>query len=381
MFGDPTRMRQVLLNMLSNAVKFTTTGEVTVGLESTSIDDLGRRVLTISVSDTGPGIAAEALPRLFTAFSQEDTSTTRRFGGSGLGLAICKRLVTLMGGMIDVSTSPQGSVFTVTLTLDDAGSDAAPPNLSGRSVLVIDPSPARRETLARLIGRTGAHAITASDLSAASDLINHTDVVLVDSALEGTALAQVAAGRRVVMVTSLVGSPATIETTLTLPKPIRRRQLYSVLERALAPSGPLGAPGPTPPVQKFTGLRVLVAEDNLVNQRVIRGLLERLGCAVMIAENGARALEALTHHLPVDLVLMDCQMPELDGLEATRRLRRSETGSRMPVIALTAGVMEGDKERCLSAGMDDFLAKPVRLDELERALSTWAAAGGRRTAA
>ena len=378
-FGDPTRVRQVLLNLLSNAVKFTTSGEVTVGIESARTDDFGRRLLTLSVSDTGPGIAQEALPRLFTAFSQEDTSTTRRFGGSGLGLAICKRLVSLMGGQLEVVTSPRGSQFTVTLTLDDAGSDDVPPDLRGRTVLVVDTHPVSRHLLTRLIERTGARALAAADVPSALSQLASSELVLVDHALEAFGLEQLVAGRRVVMVTPMVGSNAPSEIALTLPKPIRRRQLFSVLERALSPSGLLAAEGLTAPKQKFAGVRVLVAEDNAVNQRVIRGLLERLGCAVMIVDNGARALDALSQ-ATVDLVLMDCQMPELDGLEATRRLRARETGARLAVVALTAGVMAGDKERCLEAGMDDFLAKPVRLDELERALRTWCAASRSRAA-
>lgn len=369
--GDPTRLRQVLLNLLSNAVKFTEKGGVEVRLESSSFDDRGRRVVTLAVRDSGIGIAPQALPRLFNSFAQEDSSTTRRFGGSGLGLAICKRLVGLMGGVIDVTTSPRGTTFSVHLSFEEAGSVGSLGVLTGRRIMLVAPPSVARQGVSQVLVTAGAEvAMVDSELQAFARA-EEFDVVLVDDEARG--LAALAMAARLVAPHRKVGVFTSKRTSAVefppgcfrLSRPVRRRALVDSLVRVLmlpaaAPPRQVAEPAP------FRGARVLVAEDNTINQRVIRGLLGKLGCLVQVAENGAEALSMLEAQ-SFDLVFMDCQMPVVDGFEATRRLR-TLYGASLPVVALTAGTMEGDRDRCLAAGMDDFLAKPVRPEELSRVL-------------
>jgi CheY-like chemotaxis protein len=376
--GDPTRLRQVLLNLLSNAVKFTEHGGVEVRLSSTQrTDDHGRRVVTLSVKDSGIGIAPAALPRLFASFSQEDSSTTRRFGGSGLGLAICKRLVGLMGGVIDVVTGDSGTTFSVSLAFDEAPSVSGLGLLAGRRVLVVSPPSVSRLGLEQLLSTAGARVDTADSELTAKAKCEGAEVVLVDDEAHGASAralaARLVAPHRKVGVLTSARTPSTEfpPGCFRLTRPLRRRQVLDSVSRSLVlPSARVDvAPKDEAP---FPGLRVLVAEDNTINQRVIRGLLGKLGCIVHVAENGQEALDALSQK-PWDVVFMDCQMPVLDGFEATRRLRAAH-GSQLPVIALTAGTMEGDRERCLDAGMTDFLAKPVRPEDLVRTLGRYAVA-------
>ncbi|MFO0595748.1 MAG: ATP-binding protein [Myxococcaceae bacterium] len=360
-WGDPTRLRQVLLNLASNAVKFTATGQVQV-----RVDVDGAR-LTFDVVDTGVGIAPEALPRLFSAFSQEDSSTTRRFGGSGLGLAICKRLTALMKGSIDVQTGAGGSRFTVSMPLEAHTQHGERPALQGFRVGIVEPRDASRAVMVELVEATGARVV--EDAKSA-------DVVLIDQAADG------GHGMDLVRAMRALGKPAGLlrhldgkglddaDASFVLPTPVREHALHQQLARALL-EAPLST-APTPTYRQFNA-RILVAEDNVVNQRVVRGLLAKLGCEVVIAENGARALEAFGAG-DFDLVFMDCQMPELDGFEATRRIRAIQQ-RHVPIVALTAGVMVEDRERCLSAGMDAFLVKPVRIEDLSRTLDDQLRAG------
>jgi two-component system sensor histidine kinase/response regulator len=352
--GDPTRIRQVLLNLLSNAVKFTSRGTVEL---SVAKKDASR--LTFTVSDTGVGISPEALPRLFSAFSQEDNSTTRRFGGSGLGLVICKELTQLMKGAIEVESSPKGSVFTTTIPLEVHTLAVVLPDLRGHTMAILEDREASRNALAQQVSSSGVRVVT---------LAESPELVLIDESYahgEGTALAMQLAseGRRVGLLRRL-GSPSNDVTHFTLTTPVREAVLLQHVARAILDSEKHESPSAS--TYRQFNARILVAEDNPVNQMVVRGLLGKLGCSVVIANDGAKAVAAWQND-SFDLILMDCQMPDVDGFEATRRIRAIQR-TPIPIIALTAGVMGGDKERCLAAGMDDFLSKPVRLEDLERVL-------------
>ncbi len=377
--GDPTRVRQVLINLVSNAVKFTAGGSVTVKLAAGREED-GRCVVTLEVKDTGVGITPDALPRLFSAFSQEDTSTTRRFGGSGLGLAICKRLVSMMGGIIDVVTSPKGSTFGLSIAFEVVESARATSEFGGRTVLLVEPRPLVADSITHVLRELGAvvQVLNLSGLAA----IPPAEVVLVGGVLEDERALEFArrARRPGCAVGLLVPLAAPAELAgvadFALPLPVRRAQLITQVRRAL--SMPALTRPRSPVEQASFGAKVLVAEDNPVNQRVVCGLLAKLGCEAVVVPNGQRAVE-LMRDGRFDLVLMDCQMPELDGIEATRIIRAQQPGQvlpgakRTPIVALTAGVLDNDRERCLEAGMDDFLSKPVRLEELARALTQWLA--------
>ncbi|MFZ5442416.1 MAG: response regulator [Myxococcota bacterium] len=372
-WGDPRRIRQVLLNLLGNAVKFTHEGRVEVAVEAVPHVS-GEVMLVFAVKDTGVGIAPEALPRLFSAFSQEDGSTTRRFGGSGLGLAICRGLTQLMQGALDVdSQQPGGSVFTVALPLEVHTAHVERPALTGKLLAVLDDRETSRAALEALISAAGAH-LTADPAEA--------DLVLVDQGMGDGRGAELAARiaryeKPVGFLRRLDGARLDESTfAFVLPTPVREAALYQQLSRVL-----LAAPAPLAqqpaPYRQF-GARVLVAEDNPVNQRVVVGLLSKLGCVVELAGNGEHAVEAFSRGA-FDLIFMDCQMPVMDGFAATRRIRASQH-AHVPIVALTAGVMEGDRERCFEAGMDDFLAKPVRLEDLERALARHLDDDGAQTA-
>jgi CheY-like chemotaxis protein len=328
------------------------------------------------VKDTGIGIARDALPRLFGAFSQEDTSTTRRFGGTGLGLAISKRLVGLMGGIIDVVSSPNGSTFTISVGLAVDEVLVPKPNFANRTILVVDPRPASCGAIQALLNETGAVVLTAGSSDLAASLAPRAELTLVDAATPNAAVVArelMKSGARVGMLTPLA-APPNLPSNLSpvLSHPVRRRQLFASIDQVLNGKNSatqLEARAIEPP--KLTA-RVLVAEDNLINQRVVQGLLAKLGCTATVVGNGLLAVEQFTPE-EFDIVLMDCQMPELDGYEATKRIREREmNGSRHPIIALTAGAMDSDRDRCFASGMDDFLAKPVRLEDLERTLRQWA---------
>lgn len=370
--GDPTRLRQVLLNLLSNAVKFTAHGGVEVRVRPGGLDGKGRQLLTLAVKDSGIGVAPQALPRLFSSFSQEDSSTTRRFGGTGLGLAICKRLIGLMKGDITVQTGPSGSTFSIELALETVQADEETALLARRRVLLVGPPSVARQSVAQMVLSAGAFVDAVETDTEALDRAEEFDVVVVDDEAAGVA-SRALAGRlvapeRVVGVLTSKRTPAAEfpPGCFRLSRPVRRRSILDAIARAVSlPSIP-SSNSAFDTLDELSGLRVLVAEDNLINQRVIRGLLGKLGCTVVVAENGAAALAALENQ-PFDVVLMDCQMPVLDGFEATAKLRELH-GPNLPVIALTAGTMEGDRQRCLAAGMNDFLAKPVRPEDLLRVL-------------
>jgi signal transduction histidine kinase/DNA-binding response OmpR family regulator len=396
--GDPVRLRQVLLNLVGNAIKFTERGEVVVSVRPSpgEGEDL---LLALMVSDTGIGIPVEKHETIFAPFTQADTSTTRRFGGTGLGLTICRQLVALMGGRIWVeSAEGQGSRFHFTARLARAevrrDSVAVPVGLMVRSVLVVDDNAAARAALERQLAAWGmrpvgvagaAEALT--QLRAAAAAGEPFALAVVDGSLpdpDGLTVAE-EIGRRTAGATGvmLLVPPSSNDALLErarraavarcLTKPVRPAELLRAVGEVL-----LGLPAPveeTPaPVRRDgSGVKVLLVEDNLVNQRVATKMLERAGHEVVAVGNGRLALEAAGAG-GFALALMDVQMPEMDGLEATRALRAREAASgspRLPVVAMTAHASGADRIRCLAAGMDDYLTKPIDAPALLAAVSRW----------
>jgi signal transduction histidine kinase/CheY-like chemotaxis protein len=380
--GDVTRLRQVLVNLLSNAVKFTERGEVVV--EVRLADD---GALVFAVRDTGIGIPADRVDRLFRSFSQVDASTTRVYGGTGLGLAISRRIAEAMGGGITVRSTPgEGSVFSLTVALPRGeqvvDALAAPPvELPGRRALVVDDNATNRVILRRQLTAWGMQVDDCADGAsalAAVDAGGAYDVVLLDMHMPGMDGVELARGLRareatsalpLLLLTSLGSRPADGEALglLHLTKPVKAAALRTVVARALGARRAPAQAGALPVPQRH--LRVLLAEDNVVNQRVAVLMLDRLGYRADVVANGLEAVEAVLS-TPYDVVLMDVQMPELDGIGATERLRAQLPPERQPrIIAMTAGALAEDRERCLAAGMDDFLSKPVRREELAAALA------------
>ncbi|MBL8483359.1 MAG: response regulator, partial [Rhodocyclaceae bacterium] len=349
--------------------------------------------LRFDICDTGIGIAPAELPKLFAAFTQLNPSSTRRHGGTGLGLTITQRLVGLMGGRVDVSSTPgKGSVFTVHLMLEPSdGSMAAPGSgqpLAGRRVLLVDDNSASRSILSRWMIYWGCHVLEAADAESALRLMRESaaagrpaDLALVDTSLPGDDGPRLAAklrsdtlqpNFRVVLLSKLAVREdsrfAGIAADRRLTKPIKAARLLGVLEELLLPAANAGAPHTAQ--HGVPSCKVLVVEDNPVNQLVVVRMLQRQGHRTEVAANGLEALAAL-REAQYDLVLMDCQMPEMDGYEATRLLRDPRTGARNPqvlVVALTANVMPGDRARCIAAGMDDYLPKPVNPQQLREML-------------
>jgi PAS domain S-box-containing protein len=399
--GDPGRFRQVLLNLVGNAIKFTHEGEVFVNVtsvEETETDAL----LRVEVQDTGIGIAHEAQPRLFEAFTQADSSTTRRYGGTGLGLAIAKQLVTMMGGEIGVSSEPgKGSTFWFTARLQKQQAGARPSldakrDLTGLRLLVVDDNATNRKIVHHQIISWGMRNGCVASGPEALEILRREaalgdpyDFAILDfqmPIMDGPTLAKTIkadpdlANIRLVVLTSL-GQKLTTEEmreygiAACLIKPVRQSDLFDCLVNVMhahpAAPHPKRAPVFTPPPQRHPGARILVVEDNVVNQKVALQTLRKLGYSADVVANGLEALEALSR-IPYSLVLMDCQMPEMDGWEATRKIREGEglltPRRRMPIVAMTADAMQGDREKCLAVGMDDYIAKPVRIDDLQVAL-------------
>jgi PAS domain S-box-containing protein len=390
--GDAARLGQVLLNLLSNAVKFTERGEVVVHVGAERAGRSKHR-LHLAVRDTGIGIPQDRMDRLFTSFSQVDASTTRRYGGTGLGLAISRRLVELMGGsMWAESAEGQGSTFHIALTARRAEvpprirPEDALPRLSGKRILVVDDNATNREIVSRQARSWGMEPIAVELPSQALALIEsgeRFDVAVLDMLMpemDGLSLARELRRLRderelpLLLLTSLGHVPqvrANGEFAVQLAKPLKASQLYDALIGVLAGKAAEGrAPAPAVGTAKPTAssLRVLLAEDNAVNQRVALHLLEKLGHRADVAGNGLEAIAALERQ-PYDVVLMDVQMPELDGLDATRHIcARWPPDARPRIIAMTANALPEDREACFAAGMDDYVAKPIRPDELTQAL-------------
>ena len=401
--GDRGRLRQVLTNLVSNAIKFTEAGEVSVRVRRE------RDVVRFDVTDTGIGISRHAVARLFDSFAQADTSTTRRYGGTGLGLAISRQLVELMGGEIDVTSTPgAGSTFTFTARLGEHLSrpEASPPlrwtPRPGRRlrqplpaslrVLVVDDNATNQAIVEAYLAGREVRCATASSGPEALSLMHDAaragrpfELVVLDGQMPGMdgielanaiSLAPSLRGARMVMLTSTTDRRAAArEAGIAhyLQKPVRRLRLLETVAEAMG--DPVEAPRPAAPALAPAGAvrddTILIVEDNAVNQRVIEAMLAKRGFEVECAGNGREALSMLAVR-PYALVFMDCQMPEMDGYAATMAIRSRESGSeRLPIVAMTAHAMKGDRERCLAAGMDDYLSKPLRPDELDAALERW----------
>ncbi len=387
LIGDVTRLRQILVNLLSNGVKFTSQGEVVLALQTAGPSSDELVPLTASVRDTGMGIAPASLPRLFLSFSQGDASTTRSHGGTGLGLAISQRLAVAMGASISVdSTEGVGSTFTLrfALPVGDEAEDAAripPAELPGRGALVVDDNDTNRRILRHQLQGWGMFVDDEASPAAALRRVRGGaayDVILLDMhmpVMDGIALATAlraeptTADRPMLMLTSLgQRPPLSVELGLVhLTKPVKAMALRSAVAQALGASDRQAVPGA--PQAPRARLSVLLAEDNLVNQKVATLLLEQLGHRTDVVSNGVEVLAALSRRT-YDVVLMDVQMPVMDGLEATRQVRLQLPADRQPrIIAMTANALVEDREATLEAGMDDYLAKPVRPGELALALS------------
>jgi PAS domain S-box-containing protein len=391
--GDAARLRQVLLNLLSNAVKFTEQGEVVV-LVGAELVRAGCHRLRIAVRDTGIGIPQDRMDRLFDSFSQIDTSTTRRYGGTGLGLAISKRLVELMDGTMWVeSEEGKGSTFHIDLTAAEAEVPAritpggGLPELAGKRILVVDDNATNREIVIRHARAWGMEPVAVErpiDALALIEAGEPFDVAVLDMLMpemDGLALAREIRQRRdenelpLLLVTSLGRLPraqSASDFSAQLAKPIKASQLFNALVGVLAkrveePQAAAATVDGDEPAA--SPLRILLAEDNAVNQKVALALLGQLGYRADVAWNGLEALAALERH-PYDVVLMDVQMPELDGLDATRQIcARWSPEARPRIIAMTANALLEDREECFAAGMDDYVAKPIRPEELAQALT------------
>ncbi len=403
--GDPARLRQVLVNLLNNAVKFTERGEVGVAVGKLS-ENPHETILRFEVRDTGIGIAPDKIHLLFQPFTQVDASTTRHYGGTGLGLSIARDLVTRMGGTIAVSSKPGvGSTFWFTARFGKPAERATPVTegfapLAGVKVIVVDDNPTSRQVLSRQLSAWGMEVVAAASAHHALGLMRaaaHSrpfQLALIDVVMpevDGIELArrmkaEPALGALRVIFISSAGARRDFAPRLEgldsegwLMKPVPEASLYRCLARALG-SGDEARPQPPaariepapaaefklPPGRK---LRVLVAEDNPINQRTAKLQLGKMGFEVDTAANGREAVEAVSR-LPYDLVFMDCQMPEMDGYEATREIRRREAGTRhLTIVAMTAHALEGDREKCLAAGMDAYIAKPVTQAALQKVVA------------
>jgi signal transduction histidine kinase/CheY-like chemotaxis protein/HPt (histidine-containing phosphotransfer) domain-containing protein len=393
--GDPGRLRQVLLNLASNAVKFTDRGEVVISAT------FAAGSVRFAVRDSGIGVPPDRLDRLFRKFSQVDDSNTRKYGGTGLGLAISKQLIELMNGRIGVeSEMGKGSTFWAEVPLKVVNKDCAvpaPDALRGLRVLIVDDNSTNREILAEQCRSWGFDSTLAEDGPRALRLIEDSprpfSLVILDMQMPGMTGAEVAhairrdlrcANTRILILSSIDAfdeGPEAPPCDSRLVKPVRQSDLFNSIVRTMNPARPPVPRSETAPKAPSRAaisgrpIRAVLAEDNAVNQIVAREMLKDLGVSCVTAENGRKAVEAIRAG-GVRVVLMDCQMPEMDGFEATRELRRLEQNgpsgpgnpSRLPVIALTANAVKGDRERCLDAGMDDYVSKPIDRDELARAI-------------
>ncbi|MEO5350807.1 MAG: response regulator [Magnetococcus sp. YQC-3] len=395
LLGDPLRLGQVLLNLVGNAVKFTEAGEVCFVIELAELTATEARV-RFKVQDTGIGMSPEQMANLFNAFNQADLSTTRRYGGTGLGLAISRHLVEVMGGKIELSSEPgRGSVFSFQLAfplVDTANLAASPvvaPQLAGLHILVADDHPVARRVCRDMLlpyqcrvdeAEDGEQAVQRS-VQAANNA-DPFDLVLMDwrmpvmDGLEAVRCLRKALGEQappVILITAY-GREEVMATSLRegiphlLIKPITSSTLLEMIPNALGGHVP-AVIREEMPTQKISG-KILLVEDNEINQEVAQGILQRAGLRIEIANNGLEAIEML-HKGAFDLVLMDVQMPVMDGFEATRRLRQEEKFRELPIIAMTANAMKGDKETCLAAGMSDYVAKPIDPHNLYVVLGQW----------
>ena len=402
--GDPERLRQIIINLVGNAIKFTSRGDVHLEV-CRAPGDLARNTpgdactLQFTVRDTGIGIAAEKQALIFEAFTQADGSTTRRYGGTGLGLAICWRLVKMMGGILRVESAPdQGSAFIFTVDVivsmpRPAAAELATERLAGMRVLVVDDNAINRRVLQEVLLRWGMVPVMAESGPASLSILDAArpgerfGLVLLDlnmPGMDGLHLAELMSRRAdlrgtVMMMLTSANPPGIVERcrqvgiAASLTKPVRQASLLAEIRRLVGTveeTGPEPRPVAVPATRPATvPLRVLLAEDNPVNQRLAVAILNKRGHTVVVAGDGRQAVEAFERER-FDVALMDVQMPELNGFEATAKIREheKETGDRLPIVALTAHAMTGDRERCLASGMDDYLAKPLNATALIEAV-------------
>jgi two-component system sensor histidine kinase/response regulator len=401
--GDVYRVRQILMNLVGNAVKFTNHGRVTVRAE---LEDLRQDDVTLKflIEDSGVGLSQTAASRLFQPFTQADGTTTRKFGGTGLGLSISKRLVELMGGSIGVDSQEGiGSTFWFSANFAKAkqGTEPFQPGHAyGRRALVVDDDPTAREILRSYITSWGMRGDDAPNGLQALQMLRNAaqnkdpyDVALIDlrmPEMDGLRLAStvredpVIKGVKLILVTSLDARERGDERLRVgfdsfLSKPVKQSQLLDTIANVLADSAhTMEAPAPSEFQDRLdrqaapSGYHVLLAEDNVINQKLVIAQLKRLGVVPDVVDNGRKAVEACEHR-SYALIFMDCQMPEIDGFAATKLIRKGErrNGHHASIIAMTANAMEGDRENCIAAGMDDYLAKPVKLDKLDQILDRW----------
>ena len=403
--GDSVRLRQVLLNFLSNAVKFTLNGEIVASLDLVD-EDATSQSIRFAVRDTGVGIPPAARASLFLPFEQADVSTTRRFGGTGLGLAISNRLVTMMGGAITVdSTVDVGSVFSFTLRLprgraEQQKVDDPAIDLAGHSVLIVDHNESNRQLLAMQLLPTRIGIDVASNATSGLEALRAAvrsdkpfTMAILDMAMPGVNGLELARAIRsdssltplAISVTSSLGARpsmtdmANADVFRWLSKPLTANRLLEAIGEMARLRQAAPAPATPPPAavadlpDSVVATPVLVAEDNEINRRVLAGMLRRIGCQPTFAVDGKEAVQ-LAQQTEFELILMDCQMPELDGYGATRAIRAlGGRHAHVPILALTANAMPEDREACLKAGMDEFLTKPVKLDVLRAATQRWLA--------
>jgi CheY-like chemotaxis protein len=396
--GDVTRLRQIILNLLSNAVKFTEGGEVVLTVSSQPRTD-GEVELTFAVRDTGIGLSDEAMGRLFQSFSQADSSTTRKYGGTGLGLAISKRLSELMGGRMWARSDGLGKGSTFLFTIRAPTADLLParqrefvgvqPALASKRVLIVDDNATNRRVLALQTGKWGMQSRATESPREALKWLDEGDtfaLAIIDMhmpEMDGVALATQIRERNAALPLVLFSSLGRHEAggkeglfNAYLPKPVRQSALYDLLIGLLAKDEIPKAAAPisekprlNPEMAATHPLRILLAEDNVVNQKLALRILQQMGYRADLASNGIEAVESVARQA-YDVVLMDVQMPEMDGLEATRTIcARWLPGERPRIVAMTANAMQGDRDLCLASGMDDYLTKPIRVERLVEALT------------
>ncbi len=372
-YGDPVRLRQILLNLINNAVKFTREGHVLVRVNEQLLNS-GQRGLHLEVQDTGVGIAADQQQRIFDVFTQADQTTARRFGGTGLGLAVCRRLTELMSGQIGVISSPgEGSCFWLELPLTPYSSSAEPRTLIKRDVLVLTRSEAEQRALRHMLEHAGATVTCGTDLSHI-EMAESFDQILIDSTL--VMQADPPARQRLQRCREQITLMAAIDQSFDGYPIINKPVTPSALGHFLSDEAMAGQSLPVSQISehsRFDHLSVLVAEDNDVNRDVIRAILGALRIQPVLCRNGEEATAAYrAAGGAFDLVLMDCEMPVMDGITATEKIREIEVRAnlpRTPVVALTAHVLQEQREKMQKAGMDQFLSKPVRKDAVQKLLS------------
>ncbi len=403
--GDPSRIRQVLINLIGNAIKFTEQGEIAVTVAASGPEDGTMANVLFSVRDTGIGIPKDKQEQIFDAFTQEDTSTTRRYGGTGLGLSISRQLVRLMNGEIWLQSEPGiGSTFHISLRLPiDTQPPLAPPQpveLTGRRILIVDANETNRRVLAGMLAGWGVQSHALASAAAALDLLRQSgpnfDCIILDAQMpemDGYELARCLTAEYPALPPMLMLSSAAMRGDSQrcqavgirgfFPKPISAEELLAALVRIF---DSVRAPHPLPVLNRHAlreeqGMTILLVEDHPTNQRLATGLLEKWGHRVTVAGDGRQAIDIFARQR-FDLILMDMQMPVMGGLEATRRIREQEAQvglRRTPIIAMTAAAMNDDRDACLTAGMDDYLTKPIRTRDLLEKLLTWNPRGAQKS--